>query len=77
MADIFMGITEFVEVDGEALPKKADFFGGHYDFDKLPDGDLVVISSSTHDGIGFREGTGSRRITTRDELLKSSEEDYW
>lgn len=75
---IYMDITEFVEVNGTAMAKRADNFGGHYDYDDLPEGELVVASSGTIDQVGsFRAGNGSRRVTSRDALLRESENGYW
>jgi len=76
MPDIYVGINEFVEVDGEALPKESDFFGGHYRYDDLPAGPLTVVNATTFDGISTREGKGTRRVTTRDELLAHSNEGW-
>jgi len=76
---IEMSISKFVVVDGKAIDKHSDFFGGFYYYDELPAGKLLVKSGSVIDQIGkIRDGNGSEIITTRDELLKKSEEGiYW
>lgn len=78
MKQIFMSINDFVVIDGEALPKRSDFFGGHYLYSELPEGKLRVESSDVTDQIEiYRSGNKKVRFATRDELYQESEEDFW
>ena len=63
----YMSIDEFAYVDGAAIPKRSDFFGGHYNWEDIPDGKITSVREN---------GKGARSYSSKEEFFEQNQFDY-
>jgi hypothetical protein len=82
MNKIELGINQFIRMmDGRTLHKEADFFGGFYNMEDLPEGEVLqVIKTSTMDPVGRWVDHHPERVIfegTSGEILRWAKDQPW